>query len=111
MCTIPINSVLDLGWNSASMAMEARILRTLYWFGRLDHRREPIDGQRFGERHFYRRTVLFDRFLFFGVRTSVRATIRRLRSSSRPRELFVLLLSSPPGFALLWSIICSNGII
>jgi len=76
MCTIPINSVLDPGWNLASMAMEARILRTLYWFGLLDHRREPIDGQRFGERHFYRRTALFDRFLFFDVRTEALAMIR-----------------------------------
>ncbi len=67
MCTIPINSVLEPGWDSASMAMEARILRTLHWFGLLDYRREPIEGQRFGERRFYRKTALFDRFLSFDV--------------------------------------------
>lgn len=36
MCTIPIDSVLEPGWDSGSMAMEARILRTLQWFGLLD---------------------------------------------------------------------------
>ena len=76
MCTIPINSVLEPGWDSASMAMEAIILRTLHWFGLLDYRRELIEGQRFGERRFYRKTALFDRFLLFDVRTEVLATIR-----------------------------------
>jgi hypothetical protein len=76
LCTIPIRSVLEPGWHSRSMAMEARILRTLHWFGLLDHRKEPIDGQRFGERHFYRKTALFDRFLSFDVRTEAQAAIR-----------------------------------
>ena len=49
------------------MAMEARILRPLHWFGLLEHRREPIPGECFGERHFYRKSSLFDRFLHFDV--------------------------------------------
>jgi len=76
MCTIPINSVLEPGWDSASMAMEATILRTLHWFGLLDYRREPIEGQPFGERRFYRKTTLFDRLLLFDVRIEVQATHR-----------------------------------
>ena len=49
------------------MAMESRILRPLYWFGLLEHRGEAIPGARFGERHFYRKSPLFDRFLRFDV--------------------------------------------
>ena len=49
------------------MAMEARILRPLHWFGLLEHRSEAIPGERFGERHFYRKSPLFDRFLRFDV--------------------------------------------
>jgi hypothetical protein len=76
MCTIPINSVLAAEWDSSSMMMEARILRPLHWFGLVDHRREAIEGQRFGERHFYRKTELFDRFLSFDVKTGASASIR-----------------------------------
>jgi len=76
MCTIPINSVLAAEWDSSSMMMEARILRPLHWFGLVDHRREAIEGQRFGERHFYRKTELFDRFLSFDVKTEASASIR-----------------------------------
>lgn len=32
LCTIPIDSVLTAEWDSSSMMMEARILRTLQWF-------------------------------------------------------------------------------
>ena len=76
LCTIPINSVVAPGWDSSSMMVEARILRTLHWFGLLDHRREAIEGQRFGERHFYRKTKLFDRFLSFDVTTSASTATR-----------------------------------
>lgn len=76
LCAIPIHSVLATEWDSSSMAMEARILRTLHWFGLLDHKREAIEGQRFGERHFYRKTRLFDRFLSFDVKTEASATMR-----------------------------------
>ncbi len=47
--------------------MEARILRPLLWFGLLEHRRERIPGDRFGEMHFYRKAALFDRVLTFDV--------------------------------------------
>jgi hypothetical protein len=67
LCTIPINGVVDATWDSGSMAMESRILRPLYWFGLLEHRGEAIPGARFGERHFYRKSPLFDRFLRFDV--------------------------------------------
>ena len=76
MCTIPINSVLAAEWDSSTMMMEARILRLLHWFGLMDHRREAIEGQRFGERHFYRKTELFDRFLSFDVKTEASASTR-----------------------------------
>jgi hypothetical protein len=67
LCTIPINGVLDQTWDTASHAMEARILRPLQWFGLLEHREENTDGDRFGRRHLYRKTALFDRFLSFDV--------------------------------------------
>ena len=76
MCTIPTRSVLAAEWDSSSMMMEARILRTLQWFGLLDHKREAVDGQRFGERHFYRKTELFNRFLSFNVKTEASPAIR-----------------------------------
>ena len=76
LCTIPVDSVVAPGWDSGSMVMEARILRTLHWFGLLDYKREAIEGQRFGERHFYRKTKLFDRFLSFDVTTAANTAIR-----------------------------------
>ena len=51
-----------------SMLMEARILRPLLWFGLLEYRSEEIPGVRLGQRHFYRKSPLFDRFLAFDVR-------------------------------------------
>ena len=68
MCTIPINGVLDSPWDAGAHAMEARILRPLWWFGLLDHRQEDVTGSRYGKRHFYRKTALFDRFLSFDVK-------------------------------------------
>lgn len=76
LCTIPDNRLLAAEWDSSSMIMEARILRTLQWFGLLDHRTEAIEGPRFGERHFYRKTALFDRFLSFDVSTEASEAIR-----------------------------------
>ena len=40
MCTIPINGVLEAQWDSGTMALEARVLRPLWWFGLLEYRRE-----------------------------------------------------------------------
>lgn len=76
LCTIPINSVIEATWDSASTAMEARILRPLQWFGLVEYRSEPIEGERFLTRHLYRKTELSDRFVSFDVRTEVDATIR-----------------------------------
>src|SRR6185369_15217067 len=38
LCTIPISDVLGTTWDTASYAMEARILHPLQWFGLLEHR-------------------------------------------------------------------------
>ena len=76
MCTIPINSVLAAEWDSSSMMMEARILRTLHWFGLLDYKQKEIEGSPFTERRFYRKTKLFDRFLAFDVKTEPSAAVR-----------------------------------
>ena len=67
LCTIPINGVLDQTWDTASHAMEARILRPLKWFGLLEHREDGTESSRFERRHLYRKTALFDRFLSFDV--------------------------------------------
>jgi hypothetical protein len=68
LCTIPINGALDQTWDTASHAMEARILRPLQWFGLLEHREDGTELRRFERRHLYRKTALFDRFLSFDVR-------------------------------------------
>ena len=68
MCTIPINGVLEAQWDTGTHAMEARILRPLQWFGLLEHRQDDIPDSRFGKRHFYRKTALFDRLLSFDVK-------------------------------------------
>ena len=67
LCTIPINGVLDQTWDTASHAMEARILRPLQWFGLLEHREDETDHVTSRRRHLYRKTTLFDRFLSFDV--------------------------------------------
>ena len=68
LCTIPVNGVLDSTWDSGSSAMEARILRTLLWFGLLEARDADGGGPAYARRHLYRKTTLFDRFLSFDVR-------------------------------------------
>jgi hypothetical protein len=65
LCTVPVIGVLESAWDLGSFAMEARILRPLTWFGLLEHRREPV--ARAVERHLYRKTPLFDRFVKFDV--------------------------------------------
>ena len=67
LCTVPIIGVLEAQWDSGAMAMEARVLRPLLWFGLLEHREERIEGSRFGAHHFYRKTALFDRLISFQV--------------------------------------------
>lgn len=68
ICTIPINGVLESTWDTGSHAMEATVLRPLWWFGLLDYRQDDIPEQRFEKRHLYRKTPLFDRFLSFDVK-------------------------------------------
>jgi hypothetical protein len=51
----------------ATDAMDAMILRPLWWFGLLEHRQDEIAENRFDKKHFYRKTPLFDRFLSFDV--------------------------------------------
>lgn len=68
LCTMPINDVLEQTWDTASHAMEARILRPLQWFGLLEHREDGTDSPLTERRHFYRKTALFDLFLSFDVR-------------------------------------------
>ena len=67
LCAIPINGVLDAQWDSGSMAMEARILRPLLWFGLLEYRHDAPLGGRYAGRHFFRKSALFDRFVQFDV--------------------------------------------
>ena len=73
LCTIPINGVLEAQWDAGTMAMEARVLRPLWWFGLLEYRREEIPGRQFEASHFYRKTPLFDRFLSFRVKLETAA--------------------------------------
>lgn len=67
LCTIPINGVLETSWDVGSTAIEAHVLRPLLWFGLVEHRQEDIPGSRFGSRHFYRKTQLFDKVIRFNV--------------------------------------------
>jgi hypothetical protein len=67
LCTIPEPAMFSGTWDRTPYAMEARILRPLLWFGLLEHRSEEMLGDRFGERHFYRKAALFDRLLAFDV--------------------------------------------
>jgi hypothetical protein len=67
MCTIPIDSILDTPWDTATYAMDATILRPLWWFGLLEHRRDDIAESHFDKKHLYRKTPLFNRFLSFDV--------------------------------------------
>ena len=65
--TVPIIGVLDATWDTGSMAMEARVLWPLWWFGLLEYRQEAVHGQPTESGHIYRKTPLFDRFLGFDI--------------------------------------------
>jgi hypothetical protein len=73
LCTIPINGVLDQQWDTASYAMEAQILRPLQWFGLLEHSEENGDSM---NRHLYRKTAMFDRFLSFDIQLESDGSLR-----------------------------------
>lgn len=76
MCTIPTGNILNTKWDTATYAMEATILRPLWWFGLLDRRQDAIPGQTFEKKRFYRKTPLFDRFLSFDVKLEAGAGSR-----------------------------------
>ena len=67
LCTMPINGVLEADWDVGATAMESHVLRPLLWLGLVEHRQEDVVGSRFGSRHFYRKTPLFDQVLRFDV--------------------------------------------
>jgi hypothetical protein len=67
LCTVPVIGILESTWDIGSSAMEARVLRPLMWFGVLEYRSEGISTSELVERHLYRNTPLFDRFLQFDV--------------------------------------------
>ncbi len=67
LCAIPNIGVLESTWDTGSMLVEARILRPLLWFGLLEYQSEEIPGVRLGQRHFYRKSALFDRFFAFDM--------------------------------------------
>jgi len=71
LCTIPEPAMVSGTWDRTTYAMEAKILRPLLWFGLLEHRSEKVSGSRFNERHFYRKTKLFDQLLTFDVQLGV----------------------------------------
>ena len=54
--------MLDHPWDGNSWALDARILRPLWWFGLLEYQ-----GSRLEKRHSYRKSPLFNRFLSFDV--------------------------------------------
>ncbi|MDA0341256.1 MAG: hypothetical protein O3B74_06620 [Proteobacteria bacterium] len=74
LCTIPVNGVLEATWDSGSLVMETRILRTLYWFGLLEHRTEKSDKGLPHEKRLYRKAPLFNRFFTFDVITEIPET-------------------------------------
>jgi hypothetical protein len=76
LCTIPEPTMLSGSWDRTTYAMEAKMLRPLLWFGLLQHRSEKIPSSRFGERHFYRKTRLFDRLLAFDVQVDLSDSAR-----------------------------------
>lgn len=66
LSAVPVIGILEASWDLGAFAMEARILRPLTWFGLLEYRCETGAGQI--DRHLYRKTPLFDRFVRFNLR-------------------------------------------
>jgi hypothetical protein len=71
LCTIPEPATLTGTWDRSALAMEARILRPLLWFGLLEYRGEKLPDSRFATRHYYRKAALFDRLIAFDVKMDV----------------------------------------
>jgi len=76
LCTIPVEGVLGRPYDIAQYALEGAILRPLEAFGLFERREDPMPGQRFGTRTFYRKTPFFDRFLTFDVRLETDGLVR-----------------------------------
>ena len=76
LCTIPEPAMFSGTWDRTTYAMEAKILRPLLWFGLLELRSEKSAGSRFDEKHFYRKTKLFDRLLNFSVQLDMSGCAR-----------------------------------
>ena len=76
LCTIPIEELLRRPHDIAQYALEGMILRPLVAFGLVEHREDPIPGQRFGTRDFYRKSPLFDHFLKFDVNLQTDGVVR-----------------------------------
>src|SRR5438105_14586043 len=67
LCASPVIGVLESEWDFGSSAMEARILRPLWWFGLLEARTQEKSPTEWVGRRLYRKTPLFDRFVKFDV--------------------------------------------
>lgn len=67
LCASPVIAVLESQWDFGSSAMEARILRPLWWFGLLEARSQEKSATELVGRRLYRKAPLFDRFLQFDV--------------------------------------------
>ena len=67
LCASPVVGILESQWDFGSSAMEARILRPLWWFGLLEARSQEKSATEFVGRRLYRKAPLFDRFLQFDV--------------------------------------------
>jgi hypothetical protein len=68
LCTIPQPATLTGTWDRSAIAMEAKILRPLLWFGLLEYRSEKNPNSRFATLNYYRKTTLFERLLKFDVK-------------------------------------------
>jgi len=67
LCATPVVGILESQWDFGSSAMEARILRPLWWFGLLEARNEEKSATELVARRLYRKAPLFDRFVRFNV--------------------------------------------
>lgn len=76
LSTIPVEGILRHPYDLAQYAIEGAILRNLEAFGLFERRVEPIPGERFGTRTFYRKTAFFDRFLTFNVQLETEGVVR-----------------------------------
>jgi hypothetical protein len=76
LCTIPVEEILQRPHDIAQYALEGMILRPLVAFGLVEHREDPVPGQRFSTRDFYRKTPFFDHFLKFDVRLQTDGAVR-----------------------------------